>query len=73
MFESTTLFQSFIRDGMGISYEQFEAPLDFIYKEILGAWLVWILILGHAAAAMYHHFVKKNRTLEKMTTGATND
>jgi cytochrome b561 len=28
---------------------------------------VWLLILGHAMAAQYHHFVKKARTLKKKT------
>lgn len=68
MFESTQLFESLVRDGMGITFEEFEKPLDFVHKEILGAWLVWLLILGHASAAMYHHFVKKDRTLRKMTS-----
>jgi cytochrome b561 len=35
----------------------------------MGAWLVWILVLGHAAAALYHHFVMHDRTLLKMTRG----
>lgn len=67
MFESTSLFSAVISDGLGISYEAFEAPLDFIHKQILGAWLAWILIAGHVAAALYHHFIKHDRTLRKMT------
>lgn len=69
MFESTSLFRSVIRDGMGISYEAFEAPLDFVHKQILGKWLAWMLVVGHILAALYHHYVKKDRTLRKMTTG----
>ncbi len=68
-FESTALFQSVIRDGMGITYEEFEAPLDFVHKQIFGKWLAWILVVGHALAALYHHYVKKDRTLIKMTSG----
>ncbi|WDE03216.1 cytochrome b [Thalassomonas viridans] len=68
-FEDTQLFVSLIKEGMGLSFKEFEAPIDFIHKEILGAWLVWLLILGHAVAALYHQFVKKDRTLAKMTTG----
>ena len=67
MFESTSMFGSMIREGMGITYEQFEAPLDFVHKELLGKWLAWMLILGHVLAALYHHFVKHDRTLQKMT------
>lgn len=68
-FESTTLFQSLVSDGLGLTFKEFEKPIDFIHKDILGAWLVWLLILGHASAAMYHHFVKKDGTLKKMTVG----
>ncbi|WP_350656790.1 cytochrome b [Psychrobacter sp. S1-30-MNA-CIBAN-0213] len=69
MFESTSLFRSVIRDGMGISYEAFEAPLDFLHKQVFGKWLAWMLVVGHILAALYHHYVKKDRTLIKMTTG----
>ena len=35
---------------------------------------VWILlviaVIGHAGAAMHHHFVKKDNVLKQMTTGA---
>ena len=67
-FESTQLFVSLVSNGAGITFKEFEAPIDFIHKNILGAWLVWILIIGHVSAALYHHFVKKDRTLQKMTT-----
>lgn len=67
-FEDSWLFQSIIHNGLGLSFEQFERPIDFIHKEVLGARLVWLLILGHVLAALYHHFVKKDRTLQKMTS-----
>ena len=66
-FESTLLFEALVRDGIGITFKEFEEPIDFIHKNILGEWLVWLLILGHVSAAMFHHFVKKDRTLRKMT------
>lgn len=66
-FESTALFQVLIADGLGLSFKTFEQPIDFIHKEILGAWLVWMLIAGHIGAALFHHFVKKDKTLAKMT------
>ena len=68
-FESTSLYQSLVTNWMGLSFEEFEEPIDFFHKEIMGKWAVWILILGHAMAAIYHHFVKKDRTLIKMTSG----
>lgn len=64
-FADTWLFQLLIQDWAGLSFEQFEVPMDFIHKEG-GAYLVWLLILGHAAAALYHHIKLKDRTLLKM-------
>lgn len=66
-FESTQLYESLVTNLSGISYKEFEAPLDFVHKNILGAWLVWLLILGHVSAALYHHLVKNDKTLQKMT------
>ncbi len=68
-FESTSLYTVLVTDGLGISFDAFEEVVDFIHKGLLGEFLVWILILGHAAAALYHHYAKGDRTLLKMTTG----
>ncbi len=68
-FEITRLFESMIGDGLGMTFKDFEKPLDFIHKKVLGQWAAWLLILGHAAAAVYHHYGKHDRTLKKMTTG----
>lgn len=65
-FESTWLFNVFVWEYLGLTFEEFEAPVDFFHKKIMGAWLVWILIAGHAAAAFYHHFALKDRTFTKM-------
>lgn len=68
-FESSSLYQILVTNWMGLSFKEFEAPIDYFHKDIMGKWTVWILIAGHVMAAMYHHFVKKDRTLIKMTTG----
>lgn len=67
-FEQTPVFASLVNNGLGMTFKEFEKPIDFIHKNILGAWVVWLLILGHVLAALNHHFVKKDRTLSKMTT-----
>lgn len=72
-FESTWMFQDFIATTWNVTYEEFEAPLDFLHKEVFGKWLGWMLVVGHILAAMYHHRVKKDRTLIKMTTGKGDD
>ena len=68
-FESTAAYQFIVTDWLGLTFEEFEAPIDFFHKSIMGEYVVWILILGHVSAALYHHFVKMDRTLLKMTTG----
>lgn len=65
-FEATGLYTLLVENALGLEFEEFEKPMDFIHKKILGEWGVWILILGHASAALYHHFVKKDNTLVKM-------
>lgn len=67
-FSETWLFTEVIQPFSGLDFITFEKPIDFIHKKILGEWLIWMLILGHVMAALYHHFVKKDRTLKKMTT-----
>ena len=67
-FEDTWLFKALVEGWMGLSFKEFEVPVDVIHKQG-GATVVWMLILGHAAAALYHHCVLKDRTLVKMTTG----
>lgn len=66
-FESTQLFSMLVTDGLGIGFKEFEKPIDYIHKNVFGEWLAWMLIVGHIGAALYHHFVKKDRTLLKMT------
>ena len=66
-FESTHLYSVLVADEPGMTFKEFEKPLDFVHKDIGGAWLVWLLILGHVMAALYHHIVKKDFTLYRMT------
>lgn len=68
-FESTQLYEILVSNGLGMTFKEFEKPMDFIHKDVLGAWVVWLLIVGHVLAALYHHYGKKDRTLYKMTTG----
>ncbi|MEO6118639.1 MAG: cytochrome b/b6 domain-containing protein [Methylotenera sp.] len=68
-FDDTWMFKQWIERGLNLTFEEFEKPIDFLHKNILGLWLNWVLILGHVGAALYHHFVLKDRTLIKMTSG----
>lgn len=51
------------------SYDAFEEVVDFIHQDLLGAWLLWLFIGGHALMALYHHFRLRDNTLRRITTG----
>jgi cytochrome b561 len=65
-FEDTELFQWMVVDTFGMTFKEFEKPVDFFHKDIGGALLVWILILVHTCAAFFHHFHKKDEVLIRM-------
>ena len=67
-FENTQMFNTFVTNGLNMTFEQFEEPIDFIHKNIGGEYIVWLLIVGHVLAALYHHVIKRDRTLRKMTS-----
>lgn len=69
-FEDTALYDWLVAGMLNLSFDEFEEPIDFFHKEIGGALLVWILIAIHVSAALYHHFIKRDRTLRKMLPGA---
>ena len=64
-FADTYLFSTVVEGWMGLTWEQFEAPMDFIHKKG-GAYVVWVLIAAHAAAALYHHYIRKDVVLKRM-------
>lgn len=63
-FEDTQAF-AWLSATLAVGAEEFEDFVDEIH-ETGGAAVVWVLIAGHAAMAVYHHFVKKDRSLLKM-------
>lgn len=67
-FADTALFDVMVAGWLGLSFEQWERPIDFVHKNS-GAWLVWVLVLVHAGAALFHHFVRRDRTLLRMWAG----
>ena len=59
-FKDTGLFKS-----LGVAWEAFEKPVDFVHKNS-GAYLVWVLVLLHAGAALFHHYIKRDDVLRRM-------
>ena len=69
-FSDTAFSQVLLDKVLATNYEDFEKVMDFIHKDLLGECILWILILGHIGMALYHHYVKQDRTLKKMTSGS---
>ncbi len=65
----TSLFNWLVVERLGLTFKEFEKPMDFIHKNA-GAYLVWLLILGHAAAALYHQFQLRDGLMWRMWPGA---
>jgi cytochrome b561 len=70
-FADTAAFRVVFKGWMGLTFEAFEKPIDFIHKKS-GAYVVWVLVGIHAAAALYHHFVRKDIALIRMLSPITN-
>ncbi len=68
-FRGSGFFESSFAIERGITFEVWEIPVDFFHKQIMGEWVVWILIMIHLCAALYHHFGQKDNTLRKMIPG----
>lgn len=66
MFEMTSLKDIQLFESIGLNLKQLEDPADSVHS-FLGSWIVWLLVVGHISAALYHHFISKDRTLSKMT------
>jgi len=71
MFEMTSLKDIQLFESIGLTLKQLEDPADGVHS-FLGRWIVWLLVVGHVSAALYHHFINKDRTLSKMTFHRTN-
>lgn len=64
-FSDTWLYSILVEQWLNMTWEQFEDIVDAIHKNG-GKYVVWVLILLHAGAAMYHHMVRKDIVLKRM-------
>lgn len=64
-FADTPVFQTLVAGGLGLSFEEFEAPIDWLHKS-LGEAAVLALVGVHAAAALFHHFARRDGALARM-------
>ena len=63
-FRETMLF-GWIQRTFGTSWEAFEPPVDIVHH-FVGKWIAWLVVALHIAAALFHHLVRGDDTLERM-------
>ena len=64
-FGDTRLF-AWLGARLGTTWEAFEVPLDYLHRDVGGGGLLWVLILTHVAAVLYHALVRRDGTLRRM-------
>ena len=70
-FRETAAYDYLVTQTLQLDWEAFEKPIDYLHKDIGGAVLVWMLIVLHAGAALYHHFVRRDDVLRRMLPGGS--
>lgn len=63
-FNETRLF-GWISSTWGLSFEAFEVPIDAVHH-FLGKWVAWVVVGLHIAAALFHHWVRRDDVLTRM-------
>lgn len=64
-FDYTSTWTS-IEHAFDMSWDRFEAPLDYFHRDLGGPAIVWILIAIHIVGALYHHYHRRDDTLTRM-------
>ena len=65
-FIHTSAFASLVQSGV---LDKADLASVFSVHQFTGAWVVWALVAVHITAGLYHHWVRRDNTLERMTTG----
>ena len=71
-FGDTSVF-AWVAVTLATTWEEFEGPMDFVHRDVLGSKLLWMLIVFHAGAALLHHFHRRDRTLVRMLPSGDNN
>ena len=66
-FKDTWLF-AWISSAFSVSWPEVEKPMEAIHR-FAGSWIAWPLVAIHIAAALFHHFVRKDGVLKRMLPG----
>jgi cytochrome b561 len=54
---------------LGTDWERFEPPVDAVHH-FVGEWIAWVVVGLHIAAAMFHHFIRRDSVLRRMLPAA---
>jgi cytochrome b561 len=66
---SRTAISAWLNDSVGFTFAEQNDVFDAFHYGIVGPYVFWVLILFHAAAAIYHHVVQKDDILKRMLPG----
>ncbi len=66
VFRNTSLYDPLVTRGLGVDWNTFESAVDWFHKNLGGVYILLPLIVVHAGAALYHHYVVRDRTLLRM-------
>jgi cytochrome b561 len=67
-FGDTRLF-AWIAETIDTTWEEWEVAFDVVHRTVLGSKLLWILLVIHISAALFHHFHRRDGTLRRMLPG----
>ncbi|MCK2119215.1 MULTISPECIES: cytochrome b [Pseudomonas] len=68
-FNETSLF-AWISHTFDVTWEAFEAPIDVVHH-FIGKWVAWGVVVLHVAAALLHHWVRRDNVLTRMLPWST--
>lgn len=63
-FNETSVF-GWISHTFDLDWDAFEAPIDAVHH-FLGKWVAWAVVTLHVAAALFHHWVRRDNVLTRM-------
>ena len=64
-FEDTALYRGLVTERLGLIWEEWETPIDWMHHTA-GGFVIWVLVAIHAAAALFHHYVRHDEILSRM-------
>ncbi|MEP6873174.1 MAG: cytochrome b [Burkholderiales bacterium] len=63
-----TAFAEWVRSMFGLNTKELEDVMWTVHS-FLGKWVAWLLVVVHVAAALTHHFIRRDTVLRRMLPG----